>query len=199
MLVVGLTGGIASGKSTISGFLKKLGAVVIDADKISRQVVEPGEKAWQKIRDYFGPQVLNPDQTLDRKKIADIIFDDQEERDALVNIIHPVVINKTKQLIAKYKENNTIPLIVVDAPLLIEAGLNKIVDEVWVIDVDREIQINRVMKRDQISQKAAEKRINSQMPTYEKLKYADRVINANISLKETLAQVKEIWADVVKR
>ncbi|MDK2824281.1 MAG: dephospho-CoA kinase [Clostridia bacterium] len=199
MLVVGLTGGIASGKSTISNYLKSLGAVVIDADLLARQAVEPGEKAWQKIRDYFGVQALNEDRTLNRKKIAEIIFANPREREVLNKIIHPEVIKKTKELIDKYKLDEQIPLIVIDAPLLIEAGMQELVDEVWVINVEPELQIKRVMARDKISEEAAIKRLSSQMPTLEKLKYANRVINNNQNIEETLHQVKKIWQEVVEK
>ena len=168
MLVIGLTGGIASGKSIISDSLRKMGAVIIDADILSRQVVEPGEEAWRKIWRYFGSQAFNEDRTINRKKLADIIFSDPEKRRILNEIVHPEVLNKTQLLIAQYKKEGLAPLIVVDAPLLIEAGMYKMVDEVWVIAVAEELQVRRVMARDNISLEAALKRLESQMPMEEK-------------------------------
>jgi len=197
MLVIGLTGGIASGKSTISSFLQELGAVIIDADALARQVVKPGKKAWLQIRKHFGSQIIKEDQTIDRKKLAEIVFNNPGERKVLNAIIHPEVIKLTRDLIKKYKQNTTIPLIVVDAPLLIEAGMTTVVDEVWVINVDEEKQIERIMKRDKISRQKALSRISSQMPTREKLKYADRIINTNVSLEETFKQLKQIWDDII--
>jgi len=197
MLVIGLTGGIASGKSTISSFLQELGAVIIDADALARQVVKPGKKAWLQIRKHFGSQIIKEDQTIDRKKLAEIVFNNPGERKVLNAIIHPEVIKMTRDLIKKYKQNTTIPLIVVDAPLLIEAGMTTVVDEVWVINVDEEKQIERIMKRDKISRQKALSRISSQMPTREKLKYADRIINTNVSLEETFKQLKQIWDDII--
>ena len=198
MLVVGLTGGIASGKSTVSNFLKNLGATIIDADIIAREIVEPGEKAWEEIRAFFPDTVINKDLTLNRKELGRIVFNDPEKRKLLNKITHPQIINKTKELIAKYKTDPNIPLIVVDAPLLIETGMEKMVDEVWVIDVKPEVQLRRLIDRDGISQEEAEKRINSQMSTQEKLKYADRVINGNLPLEEMLMEVGKIWDIVVE-
>ncbi|KJS20076.1 MAG: dephospho-CoA kinase [Clostridiaceae bacterium BRH_c20a] len=198
MLVIGLTGGIASGKSIISDSLRKMGAVIIDADILSRQVVEPGEEAWRKIWRYFGSQAFNEDRTINRKKLADIIFSDPEKRRILNEIVHPEVLNKTQLLIAQYKKEGLAPLIVVDAPLLIEAGMYKMVDEVWVIAVAEELQVRRVMARDNISLEAALKRLESQMPMEEKLKYAQRVIDNNQDLAHTINQIKEIWREVLK-
>ncbi|KJS82616.1 MAG: dephospho-CoA kinase [Peptococcaceae bacterium BICA1-8] len=198
MLVIGLTGGIASGKSTISDYLRKMGAVIIDADILSRQVVEPGEEAWRKIWRYFGSQAFNDDKTINRKKLAEIVFSDPEKRQILNEIVHPEVIKKTKLLIAQYKEEGLAPLIVVDAPLLIEAGIDKMVDEVWVISVEEELQIKRLIARDNIPKGAALKRLESQMPMEEKLKYASRVIDNNQDLTHTIHQIKEIWRQVLE-
>ncbi|MGI6225540.1 MAG: dephospho-CoA kinase [Peptococcales bacterium] len=197
MLIVGLTGGIASGKSTISDYLKEMGAVIIDADLLARQVVEPGEKAWWKIKEYFGNQVINADDSLNRKKLAEIVFADLEKRNVLNEIIHPEVIAKTKEMINNYKKEGQAPLVVVDAPLLIEAGMENIVDEIWVIAVEEQVQLARVMRRDQVTREKALQRLKAQMPTAEKLKYAHRVIDNNHGLEHTLKQVKEIWQKVV--
>jgi len=198
MLVIGLTGGIASGKSTISDNLRKMGAVIIDADILSRQVVEPGEEAWRKIWRYFGSQAFNEDRTINRKKLAAIVFSDPEKREILNEIVHPEVLDKTKLLIAQYKEEGLAPMIVVDAPLLIEAGMDKMVDEIWVVAVDEEQQVKRVMARDNISREAALKRLNSQMPMAEKLKYAHRVLDNNQDLAHTINQLQEILRKVLK-
>jgi len=198
MFVIGLTGGIASGKSTISNYLRKMGAVIIDADILARQAVEPGEGAWQKIWRYFGSQAFNEDRTINRKKLADIVFSDPEKRQILNEIVHPEVLNKSKILIAQYQEEGLAPLIILDAPLLIEAGMDKMVDEVWVIAVDQELQVKRVMERDNISREAALKRLESQMPMVEKLRYAHRVIDNNQDLAHTINQLEEIWRKVLK-
>ncbi|MFZ5945412.1 MAG: dephospho-CoA kinase [Bacillota bacterium] len=199
MIVVGLTGGIASGKSTVSNYLKKLGAVVIDADDLSRQAVMPGEKAWRGIKEYFGGQVLNSDGTLNRKRLAEIVFNNPQAREALNEIVHPEVINMTKESIARYKKEGKVPLVVVDAPLLIEAGMEKLADEVWVVDVQEELQIKRVMERDGLSREGILGRLKSQMPTKEKLKYAHRIIDNNNDLATTFSQVEKIWKEVTEK
>lgn len=199
MLIVGLTGGIASGKSTISKYLASRGAKIIDADKIAREVVEPGEGAWEKIKYHFGTDVLKEDQTLDRAKLGKIIFEQPEKRQLLNEIIHPAVIAKTQRLINIYKKDKTVPLIVVDAPLLIEAKMTSLVDELWVINVSSKKQIERVMERDNLTWEGAEKRIASQMPTEEKLKFAHRVIDTNISEEETLQEVSKLWEEIVEK
>ena len=197
MLVVGLTGGIASGKSTISKYLASFGAKIIDADKISRDIVEPGEVAWNKIKSYFGTAVINKDQTLDRAELGKIIFKDPAKRQVLNDIIHPEVISQTKKLIDSYKADKTVPLIVVDAPLLIEAKMTSLVDEVWVVNASKEKQIERVMERDSITREGAEQRIASQMPTEEKTKYAHRLIDTNLSKEETFREVSKLWEEIV--
>ncbi|MFZ7102699.1 MAG: dephospho-CoA kinase [Peptococcaceae bacterium] len=199
MIIVGLTGGIASGKSTVSNYLRQLGAVIIDADQLARKVVEPGERAWQKIQDHFGGQALNEDQTLNRKKIGEIVFADTTQLEILNKIIHPEVIREAKKMIAKYQKQGNIKLIVIDAPLLIEAGMEKLVDEVWVINVEPEVQIKRTMERDKLSRDAALNRLKSQLPTSEKLKYADRIIDNNKNVEDTLAQVKKVWLEMINK
>ena len=197
MLVIGLTGGIASGKSTVSKHLKSLGAVIIDADLLAREVVEPAQKGWQRIREYFGEEVFDTQGNLNRKKMAEIVFNDAGKRKALNDIIHPEVIQKTKELIEKYKKEGQAPLIVVDAPLLIEAGMHNLVDEVWVLNVKPEVQIQRVMERDNISRDSAIKRLKTQMPTEEKLKFAHRIIDNNLTLDQTIKQVEKFWHETV--
>ncbi|NLT96442.1 MAG: dephospho-CoA kinase [Clostridia bacterium] len=199
MLVIGLTGGIASGKSTVSKYLKSLGAAIIDADLLARQAVEPGEKGWQKIKEYFGEGVFLPQGHLDRRKLAEIIFNDEEKRKVLNSIIHPEVVQKTKELIERYKREGQVPLIVVDAPLLIEAGMHNLVDEVWVLNVKPEVQVQRVMERDNISRDSAVRRLKSQLSTEEKLKYAHRVIDNNETVDKTIRQVQDFWQDIVDK
>lgn len=196
MLVVGLTGGIASGKSTVSNYLRQLGAVIIDADQLARKVVEPGKNAWLRIKEHFGLEVINEDGSLDRKKIGEIVFANPLEREILNKIIHPEVIKETKRLIDHYKEQADIKLIVVDAPLLLETGMDKLVDEVWVINIEPELQIRRVIKRDNLTREGAINRLKSQMPTQEKLKFAHRVIDNNNSLAQTFDQLEKAFNEV---
>lgn len=198
MLVVGLTGGIASGKSTVSNYLQKLGAAIIDTDNIAREIVEPYEKAWWDIRAVFGEDFFKKDNSLDRKKLGKVIFSSAEKREKLNAITHPEIIKKTQQLIDECKKNNY-PLIVVDAPLLIETGMDKLVDEIWVVQVEKVTQIKRLMKRDNISWEEAEKRISSQMSTEDKLKVAHRTISNEYGISDTLDVVKNIWDEAITK
>lgn len=193
MKVIGLTGGIASGKSTISKYLKKLGAFIIDVDKVAKDVVEPGEKAWALIKEHFGRGIIKDDQSIDRKKLAKIVFSCEEERKNLNSIVHPEVIKKTEDLIQSLKKDDKYALIVVDAPLLIEAGMVSLVEEVWLVVLNEEEQIKRIVERDKISREEALKRIISQMKTEEKLKYATKTIDNNGTIEDTLKQVKDLY------
>ncbi|QNB44869.1 dephospho-CoA kinase [Thermanaerosceptrum fracticalcis] len=197
MLVIGLTGGIASGKSTVSRYLRERGAVIIDADALAKELVARGTPAWQEIVAFFGSQVLDEAGNIDRKRLGQIIFVDPQARTKLNSIVHPKVIEATKKRIRELKDNDNVPLIVVDAPLLIEAGMTDLVDEVWVVAVPVQEQLNRLMFRDKLSQEEAIKRIHSQMPLEEKLTYADRIIDNSGSVEETLEILDALWKEIV--
>jgi dephospho-CoA kinase len=181
-LLIGLTGGIASGKSKISLFLKSQGAIIIDADDIARHVVEPLSSAWKKIVDLWGKDVLRSDQSLDRQKLASIVFSNKDELEKLNNITHPEIIREIKERISMAPSGS---LIVLDAPLLIEAGLFEIVDYVWLVSVTEVTQIKRLMERDGLSTEEAQKRIAVQMPLEEKKKYAHVIIDNNGQWEDT--------------
>ena len=197
LIVIGLTGGIASGKSTVTALLKEKGAVIIDADKIAREIMSKGEPAWFEVLNYFGDEILNNDRSdIDRKKLASIVFSDKAKLEALNNITHPKIIEEIKKQVEEYKKAGK-KIIVIDAALLIEAGLDKIVDEVWVIAANEDVQLQRLMAREKdITKDEAVKRIKSQMPLAEKLKFADRVIDNNSSIEETKNQVDKIWTKI---
>ncbi|PKM87057.1 MAG: dephospho-CoA kinase [Firmicutes bacterium HGW-Firmicutes-12] len=196
--VIGLTGGISSGKSLISSYLHDLGAMVIDADKLAREVVEPGSPVLEEIRGSFGDEVINEDGTLCRKKLGDIVFNCEEERRRLNDIIHPRVFERIKELINENKDDKTVPVIVIDAPLLIETGLMDMTEEVWVVSLKEEAQLKRLMKRDALTRKVAESRLKTQMPLNEKIKFADRVIDNNGSKEDTLRSVQTIWEELIR-
>jgi len=198
MLVVGLTGGIASGKSTVSRYLAERGAAIIDADQLSRALVVPGSPALQEIAACFGAEILDSSGALDRKKLAQRIFNSALEREMLNSILHPRIKNKTEELIRVYQNEGKVPLIVVDAPLLLETGMQSLVDEVWVVAVPEDIQVERLMERDGISRPEAEARLNSQMPLQEKIRRADRVIDNSGSVEETVKNLDRLWAEVVE-
>jgi len=199
LLVVGLTGGIASGKSTVSLLLKEKGAVIIDADTIARQIMQPGKPAWIKIVNHFGRQILNEKNDIDRRKLGNIVFSDKTQLEFLNSITHPEIINEIKVQLEYYR-NLQKKVVIIDAALLIEVGLLKLVDEVWVVTVNENVQLERLMAREKnLSPEQAKNRIKSQMPQEEKIKYADRVINNNGSIESTKIQIDNIWREISKQ
>ncbi|WP_027365518.1 dephospho-CoA kinase [Desulfotruncus alcoholivorax] len=193
MLVVGLTGNIGSGKSTVARILKDLGARVVDTDQIARDVVAPGTSGLNQIINQFGTEVLNPDGTLNRRKMAQIVFGNPEALARLNGIIHPEIRSVLLDIISAYKEKADAPLLVIEVPLLFETGMNRLVDEAWLVTVEPEVQINRIISRDHASVEEAKNRIAAQMPQEAKIKLADRVIDNSNGMEETLIQVKKIW------
>ncbi len=188
--IIGLTGGIATGKSTVSAILKCKGFKVIDADIIAREVVEIGKSAYNDIVSAFGRQILNEDLTINRSKLGDIIFHDSESRNKLNSIVHPRVTKEILRQINKYSKNNNV--IFLDIPLLIEQKeklKDLLIDEIWLVYTSQEIQIKRLIKRDNIDFDKASVKIRTQIPIDEKRKYADVIIdNTNdiSALKKTL-------------
>lgn len=196
-MIIGLTGNIGSGKSTVSRRLAELGAEVIDTDCVARDVVAPGTPGLEKVVREFGPEVLGSSGELDRAVMASIVFNNPGARASLEAIIHPEVFRAVGQKTSDYREGrgNT-PLLVVEVPLLIEAGMNGMMDEIWVVTVSPEAQVKRVMARSGLSREDVLKRIKAQMPQEEKLKYADRVIDNSGSVEETIRQVDALWGQV---
>jgi dephospho-CoA kinase len=193
-LVVGLTGGIASGKSTVSNMLKEMNMTVIDADVESRLAVQNGEPAYKQIVESFGHDIVLPDGEIDRQKLGSIIFHDEQKRKLLNSIVHPEVrrrMNEKKDLAIKKKEK----IVILDIPLLFESNLINMVDQTLLVYVDQNIQFTRLMERNQLSKEEAEARIQSQMPLAEKMKLADKIIQNNGSLTETKKQLNKILAD----
>jgi len=192
MYVIGLTGGIASGKSAVSCILRKLGACIIDADQLARQIVEPNQPAWQEIVAHFGKAVLLPDGHLNRKLLGNIVFNSPADRDVLNKITHKRIFRKMEEAIRDMdKKGNQI--VVLDVPLLIEAGFAALVDEVWVVYVSEALEMERLQKRDHLTADEAKARIQSQMPLCEKLRYATIVINNEGDLAATACQVEKAW------
>lgn len=176
MKIIGLTGGIGSGKSTVSEYLQKKGLTIIDADKIAREIVVPGSKVLSEIVKLFGTTILFEDGSLNRKKLGEIVFSDSQKKLALDNLMHHIVIELIQAQI-KELERAGAKLVFVDAPLLFETGLDRYVNEVWVVDVDDETRIHRIMGRDSLSREEILKRIASQMGRNEKNKKADYIID----------------------
>jgi len=189
--VIGITGGIASGKSSISQYIRELGFTVIDADLASRAVVEPGQEAYTEIISAFGEELLLPDQSIDRTKLGAIIFHDEEKRLLLNKIVHPAV---RKWMLAQkeaafQKGQRTVFM---DIPLLFESKLTYMVDKTILIYVEADVQVARLMTRNQLSEADAMARINSQMPLSEKVALADATVDNNGPLETTKLQTQKI-------
>jgi dephospho-CoA kinase len=197
-LLLGVTGGIATGKSTVVNMLRELGAPLIDFDLIARQVVEPEKPAWKDIVAYFGEQVLQEDRQLDRKKLSDIVFRDFEKRKKLEGFTHPRIFESFIKQLNGIVEKDPDAIILVDVPLLIELNLQYMFHKTLLVYVPRETQIKRLMERDGISEEEALSRIKAQMPIDEKVGYADYVIHNEQSLEETRRQALELWQTLRK-
>lgn len=198
MRIIGLTGGIASGKSSVATMLERLGAPVVDADLLAREVVEPGQTALKEIAAQFGTQVLNPDGTLNRAALGAIVFADPAQRRTLEAITHPAIRTLAEKRIAHYQETGA-PVLFYVAPLLIEAGSAARVDEIWVVYLDRENQLKRLMARDGLGAEEALQRIDSQMPMDEKRRLGQVVIDNCGSREELAAEVERLWQELGAR
>lgn len=198
MLVVGLTGGIGCGKSTVASVLRELGARVVDADQVAREVLAPGSPVLGKVVERFGPRILRADSSLDRNRLADIVFGDPQALADLNAITHPPIVEMIRQRIEEAR-NEGVQVLVVDAPLLLEAGMEGMVDEVWVVTCTREQQMERLCRRTGLSPREAEARMRAQMPLEEKVRRADRVIPNEGSLAQLRAEVERHWQDLTCR
>jgi dephospho-CoA kinase len=190
-LIIGLTGGIASGKSTVARMLLELGIPVIDADQIAREVVEIGEEAYLQIVEKFGEEILQDDKTIDRAKLGAIVFNDEEKRKLLNSIVHPAVRKKMLEQKERYVKKGE-KTIVLDIPLLFESNLTHLVDKIVVVYVDEHTQLERLMARNGFSKEEAKARIKAQMPLKEKVAKADAVINNNGTIEQTKKQLLNI-------
>lgn len=195
MRVIGLTGGIASGKSTVTEMLRALGAPIVDADLLARQVVEPGSPALAEIAERFGADVITADGTLDRKKLGAVVFEDPDARRDLNRITHPRIAMAGQQAIAAHGANGA-KVVIYDAALIVENKLHLGLAGLIVVSLPREVQRRRLMARDQIDEEAAEARIAAQLPLEEKVAVADYVIDNSGTLDETRAQVEKVWAQI---
>ena len=193
MLLVGLTGGIATGKSLVSEILRGLGAYIIDADKIAREVVEPQKPAWLEIVEFFGKDIINKDRTINRKRLGEIVFNDPLKKRKLEEIVHPRVIEEENRMLKEYLKIKPDGIVIIDAALLIEAGSHKRVDKLIVVYADKETQTKRLMERDGLSRTDAEKKIASQLPLDKKVKMADFVIDNSKGIEETRRQTIDIF------
>jgi dephospho-CoA kinase len=194
MKTVGLTGGIGSGKSTVSQILAGLGAFVIDADKVGHEIYLPGKEAWRQVTAAFGQDILAPDQTIDRKKLGALVFGSDEARKKLNSIVHPLMFQDIKRRISEKRAEGFSKPIVVEAAILIEANWLLLADEVWVVVTNKNAVIERVSTQRGMAAKDTEARIASQLSDAERLKYAQLVIENNGSREDLEKKVQEAWA-----
>lgn len=197
MLHAGLTGNIASGKSHAALMFAELGAHIIDADLVVRDLFAVGAKTYKKIVDVFGEQILGPDTAIDRKRLGKIVFSDPEKRSLLNRITHPDVGAEIVRRILELEQSFSGGIIIVDAALLVETGAYKMYDRLIVVKCVPALQISRLISRDGLTEGEARARMLSQMPIDEKLKHADYTIDNSGTLKQTRQQVEEIYRDLL--
>lgn len=198
MLKVGLTGSIAVGKSYVVSVLQELGCVTFDADKIAHLVMEPGQAAYLDVVREFGEGVLAEDRTIDRAKLGAIVFADAIPRQRLNEIVHPRVLEEQNRLLREAEAANPDGIAIIDAALMIESGGYKRFDKLIVVFCDRETQVARLMKRNQITREDAERRIAAQMSSDEKRKYADYEIDTTGTMAETRERVREVYNKLIQ-
>ncbi len=199
MVIAGLTGGIASGKSTVSAFLEDAGAVIVDADKIARKVVQKDRPAWRKIVDAFGRSILLPDGEINRILLGEIIFGDPAQQQILNRIVHPDVFAETATRLAEIENKQPGAVVILDVPLLIESGMDMDFSEILVVYVPESVQIQRLMARDRLTQTQALARIRSQMPIEEKKKHATIVIDNSGSRENTRNISMRVYQKLCKK
>ncbi len=196
MFLIGLTGGIAAGKSVVAGRMAELGAVHIDADALAREVVEPGTEALRRIEEEFGPGVIAPDGSLDRGSLGAVVFAYPEKLALLNSITHPAVRERSRELIEQAREANPRAIVVYDVPLLVEAAVDHPFDIVVVVSATEENRLRRLTELRGMSRLEALRRMASQAPESERLAIADVVIDANGSLEDTRGQVDAFWSTI---
>ncbi|WP_182187433.1 dephospho-CoA kinase [Pectinatus frisingensis] len=192
MYKIGLTGGIACGKTTICSFLQEFGASIIDTDKIAHELACPENSLWQAYYAHFGEKILLNDKTLNRRLIGNIVFSNSTEKNWLNKTSHPLILAEVKKRITRLTDLG-IKIVILDVPLLYEIGWDRFVDETWVVYVDKKTQLNRLRQRNSYTFAEARHRIQSQMPLSRKIKYADKVINTGNPLLINKKNTYKLW------
>ncbi len=197
MLVIGLTGGILTGKSTVSGMLAERGAVIIDADKIGHEAYKPHTDVWQELVDTFGEWILGKNGEIDRKRLGDIVFHDPLALTLLNKIVHPRMREMIEEELRRLEEEG-VPVVILEAAVLIEAKWNDLVDEIWVTTAPEEKVIDRLQNRIGLSEEQARSRIAAQLPPKEKVRHADVVIDTDCDLAELGIKVLDLWEERIQ-
>jgi dephospho-CoA kinase len=195
--IIGLTGGIATGKSIVASVFRELGAIILDADVIARLVVLPHQPAWEDSVEFFGPQVVNEDESLNRAKIGEIVYNNPDSLKELNRITHPRIMQYYKDEMRRIKLEQPDAIVILEVPLLYETNMDKLCQQVVVVCVDRETQIKRLMERDKMSYEDAVRRINAQMPMDEKVRRADFVIDNRGSMEETKEKATKYYKEIL--
>jgi dephospho-CoA kinase len=195
--VIGLTGGIGCGKSTVAAMLADLGAVVIDADVIGHETYRPGSDGWRRVTEAFGPDIVGPDQTIDRKKLGAIVFTDPEALRRLNAIVHPLIFDEIRRRIEALRQTRPPRLIVVEAAVLIEANWFSLVDEVWIVTTSRHAVIQRLAEQRGMAPDAVGRRVEAQLGDAERRAVADVVIENTGSMESLRSEVEAQWRRVV--
>ncbi len=203
-LIIGLTGGIGSGKSTVAQMFEELGAEILDADKIGHQLILPHTPVWEKIVSSFGKDILQKDLYINRKKLGNLVFNDYRLLKKLNEIMHPQIIKIIEEKIRKEKSKkcqNDLDksILIIEAALIYETKLEKLMDKIIVVSIQEEEQIKRLRERNALSREDILKRIRAQFPLEEKIKKADYIVDNNHSLDCTRKQVKRIWAELIQK
>ncbi len=198
MLIVALTGGIASGKSVVARFLAARGCAVHSADATAHEVMAPGRPAWERIVSHFGPSILNPDRTINRRRLGDIVFGDEAERSFLNSVVHPLVLERKRELITELESRGGTKIFVSEAALVLEAGFSSFYDKIVVVFCRPDIQRQRLISRDGLTPEEAARRISSQMPVEEKKTMADYLIDTSGSLEETERRTEAVYRRLVR-
>jgi dephospho-CoA kinase len=195
--VIGLTGGIGAGKSTVSQMLKELGAAVIDADQVGHQIYLPDMPAWRELVATFGESVLNPDRTINRQALGKIVFADPEALRTLNRIVHPKMFTRMAELIAELQAQGGVKAIVIEAAVLIEANWQPLADQVWLVIASEPVVLERLVKQRHLDPEQVRSRIAAQLANEERLKHAHVVIRNDGSLDEVRASVQQAWERLV--
>ncbi len=199
MVVIGVTGGLGTGKSTVAGMFKRLGAVVLDADHMAHHVMEPKRLAWRQIVKMFGEGVLNDDETIDRRRLAALVFGDETKRRQLERLVHPRVLREIKQTLRRLRRARKVRAVVLDVPLLFEVGAQRQADALVVVTAPPPVARGRLMTKHGWTQEEIDARMRAQWELSAKVALADHVVDNSDGMDATRTQVKRLWNQLVAR